>query len=141
MAEPTNQQKLDNINHRANWVFEQMTDKIRLAILAYKGTDGRAPKDVYGFIVDGSKAAVTAAQDAVTKLLAQRFRSAYDGKTYSFLDYFLVTNAKVNAADVKLDGIRAALAAIANNDQLAARKALAAVDTVIAAQRSPEEGK
>lgn len=90
----TNQQKLDNINARANWLFEKMPAHLRDVILGYRGMDGKAPKDVYGKITDAPK-------DTVAALLNTKLRSAFDGKEYTFRDYLLTDNARLNEARIR----------------------------------------
>lgn len=102
----TNQQKLDNVNARANWMFEQMPEYLRNLILGYRGMDGKAPKDVYGRIVD-------APQDTVDALLNTKLRSAFDGKEYAFRDYLLTDNARLNEARIRDAARDAQLTALA----------------------------
>lgn len=94
MAEPTNQQKLDNVNARANWLFEKMPEHLRNLILSYRGVDGKAPKDLYGKITD-------APQDTANALLNTKIRSAFDGKEYTFRDYLVTDNQRLNEARIK----------------------------------------
>ena len=102
----TNQQMLDNINARANWMFEKMPDHLRNVILGYKGADGKAPKDVYGRIVD-------APQDTVNALLNTKIRSAFDGKEYTYRDYLVTDNARLNEARIRAAARDAQLTALA----------------------------
>lgn len=94
MAEPSNQAKLDNINARANWMFEKMPDFLRNHILSYRGIDGKAGKDLYAKITD-------APQDAANALLNTKIRSTFDGKEYPFRDYLVVDNQRLNEARLK----------------------------------------
>lgn len=98
----TNQQKLDNINTRVNWVYEKLVQ----AILGYRGADGKAPKDLYGKITD-------APQDTVNALLNTKIRSAFDGKEYTYRDYLVTDNARLNEARIRDAARDAQLTALA----------------------------
>lgn len=86
----SNQQKLDNINTRINWVYEKLVQ----AILGYRGADGKAPKDLYGKITD-------APQDTANALLNTKIRSAFDGKEYTYRDYLVTDNHRLNEARLR----------------------------------------
>lgn len=94
MAEPTNTERLHNTNTRVNWLFEKMPEHLRNLILTYRGVDGKAAKDVYGKITD-------APQDTVNALMNTKIRSAYDGKEYTFRDYLVTDNQRLNEARIK----------------------------------------
>lgn len=128
MAEPTNQQKLDNINARANWLYEKMPAHLRNLILSYRGVDGKAPKDLYGKITD-------AAKDTVDTLLSRKIKSMFDSKEYALQDYLLVNNHRANEGNFKLDGLIAALTAHVNGDKEGALAALNDIPENIAAAR------
>jgi len=124
----TNVERLVNINHRINWVYEKMTGHIRDAILTYRGMEGKEAKDLYGKITDAPK-------DTVSALLSRKIKSMFDSKDYPVQDYLLVNNHRLNEADFKLNGLIEAMDAHVRGNKEAALAALAAIPTNIAIAR------
>ena len=88
---------------------EEVFDKFvgtGLAVLGYRGADGKAPKDIYGKITD-------APQDTVNALLNTKIRSAFDGKEYTYRDYLVTDNARLNEARIRDAARDAQLTALA----------------------------
>lgn len=64
------------------------------ATLGYKGEDGKAPKDFYGMVA-------SLPQETAKALLNTKLRSVHDGQEYTFEQYLVTDNQRLNEARMK----------------------------------------